>query len=185
MKWVTWTVLVMTLAACGASSSDSATQPSNAGSPPAGKENNNSAASVALDASGAETFTFESNALYGCTQDRIEVFTTTHAPTLRLALPLDIQPGQRKLEPWDGANNSAIMLYVNGEVTKARASAGKTRGEFYSIPSQSDLRIEQLPSQRGEFFTANLVADLQSDDGHMLTVELAFRVKDTGYCSRA
>jgi hypothetical protein len=175
------------LSACGSEETpaqQSSEKPTSAAKAPTGSPAKPTGKAVEMVVTGDESFTFSYNAMYACTEDRIEVFTMSHTPNVRLALPLDIAVGDSALIKYDSNKVTAPMAYVVGEITQARRDAGKTRGLTYRNPIESKLTISQLPSKRGEMFVATLSTVLASDKGEQVNVSVDYNVKDSGYCAR-
>lgn len=125
-----------------------------------------------LTVTGAETLDLDIEPRFGCSDEQVHVLTMSQSPRFDLYLPAAIEPGTYPLARFD-PNVQPSFVAGHGVVSLTGAivrGSGRSYGTFYSIPEAGEITIERMPSEAGDFFSAELAATLASRDGD--TIEL-------------
>lgn len=190
LRYFLMVTLMLMLAACGGDASDNETSSNNDEPVPTAEsqdavdvneeEESTEPQPFVLNVTGAETFDFEANPVFGCVEEEITILTFSQAPKLDIYMKSNIESGTYPLASFDantgaGSVEGAVVVSVQGEVT-----GGTGRGNFYFTEPQGEFIIKEMPTEIGEQFVATLTGTLQNTDGEEITVSANFDIETSG-----
>ena len=133
-----------------------------------------------LNVTGAETFDFEANPVFGCVEDEMSIITFTQSPKLDIYFKSDIEAGTYSLATFDanagaGSVEEAVVATVTGEI-----SEDDGRSSFYFTEPEGEFIIKEMPTEAGEQFVATLSGNLTDSDGDTVTIFANFNIETSG-----
>ncbi len=137
---------------------------------------------ISLSIRGSENLDWSYSGMYSCSEGRRNIVSFSQAPKLNISIPMEIGSGKVPMSDWNASTMQGAMMYVVGAITEERAAAGKTYGISYTKYRSGDFIIENLPTQRGEYFVATFEGEMESSSGDIASIKLKLNVEDSGYC---
>lgn len=176
-------VLFIFVAGCGGNDQNQPQNSAKSEKPANSSKAKKSSTKSVIKVSGAENFTFEKEAKFGCRDNLINIMTMTQSPKFQIYLPANAGEGTFELADFDANRKSnyvdgKAVVSVSGNFVKG---SGNFYGKLYFTNSKGTVTVKNSPSKAGEIFEAEVNASLQSKDGETINVDADLSLPADGF----